>query len=294
MNRRQVAGVLSAWALAFGIGFGTGYVTNEPAPPKPRVSLTQAPTPTAGFPREAAVRPEGYAPSKPPASLHLGTSAPRIRISNSGLSLIEGFEGFSSCPYWDPFGRVWTRGFGETDFGGNFGGRCITHTQGQNNLRGKVESEYQWAVRALGVNFNQNQIDALDSFIWNLGAGIFQGTLRYDLQHRLFFAASRVMLQYDHAGGQVLEGLRIRRVREVTLFLKPVPHPLTHQQVVTKERHELREDKRHRQEIRVLLTKHRCRTVHGPLAYKSCPTWGHEGRVANARIRMLEGALGHK
>lgn len=292
MNRRQIVSTLAALVIGFGAGAGTVSVTNRPTSPKPRATLVQPPASTPGFPRETSVRPEGYAPAKPPASVHLGGSAPSIRVSNSGLNLIEGFEGFSSCPYWDPFGHVWTRGFGETDFGGNFGGRCITRTQGQNNLRNKVESEYQWAVRALGVNFNQNQVDALDSFVWNLGAGIFQGTLRFDLQHRLFFSASRIMLEYDHAGGQVLEGLRIRREKEVTLFLKPVPHHETPQQRQARERHELREEKRHRQEIRILLTQHRCRIVHGPQAYRACPAWGHEGRVDNKRIRALEAALG--
>jgi hypothetical protein len=28
--------------------------------------------------------------------------------------MIEPFEGFRSRPYWDPYGRVWTQGFGET------------------------------------------------------------------------------------------------------------------------------------------------------------------------------------
>lgn len=291
MNKSQILAIVTASAIAFGTGYGTGAVTNQPSVPKPRVVFSQPPTPTPGFPREASVRPEGYASATPPVSLRLGQLAPRIHISNSGLNLIEGFEGFSSCPYWDPFGRVWTRGFGETDFGGNFGGRCITRSQGQTNLRNKVESEYQWAVRALGVKFNQNQVDALDSFIWNLGAGIFQGTLRYDLQHRQFYAATRVMLQYDHAGGQVLEGLRIRREKEVALFLKPVPHRVTHQQIEVRERRELVVAKRYRAELRVLLTKHRCRVVHGPRAYRACPTWGHEGRIVNQRIRALEAKL---
>lgn len=291
MNRRQVVGALAALLIVFGAGAGTASVTNQSASLGTRVVIAQPPALTLGFPREAVLRPEGYAPAPPPVSLRLGALAPKLHISNNGLTLIEGFEGFSSCPYWDPFGRVWTRGFGETDFGGNFGGRCITRSQGQSNLRNKIESEYQWAVRALGVNFNQNQVDALDSFIWNLGAGIFQGTLRYDLEHSRFYAASQIMLQYDHAGGQVLRGLRIRRHEEVALFLKPVPHHATRQQIEAKERRELATDKRYRAALRVLLTMHHCRTVHGSKANRSCPTWGHEGRIVNQHIRALEAAL---
>lgn len=286
MNKGNIAAVLAAFIIGIGGGIGATLTTNNSTSPKAKTTLVQTPRPIPGFPREASIHPEGYSPASPPALLHRGISRLSIHISNNGLNMIEGFEGFSSCPYWDPYGAVWTRGFGETDFSGNFGGNCISRTQGQNNLRSKVESEYQWSVRQLGVNFNQNQVDALDSFIWNLGAGIFQGSLRYDLQHRQFYAATRLMLLYDHAGGQILEGLRIRREREVALFLKPVIS--TRQQIEAKKRRELAKAKKYRAEIRILLTVHRCRVIHGSRAYKACPTWGYEGRIVNKRIHLLE------
>lgn len=289
MKKGDIAAVLVAFIIGIGGGVGATLTTNNSTNLKPKTTLVQPPRPTPGFPRESSVHPEGYTPSSPPFLLSPRLSQSNIHISNKGLALIEGFEGFSSCPYWDPYGSVWTRGFGETDFGGNFSGRCISRVQGQSNLRNKVESEYQWAVRQLGVNFNQNQVDALDSFIWNLGAGIFQGTLRYDLQHRQFYAATRIMLLYDHAGGQVLEGLRIRREREVALFLKVVsPIP---QQIVTKKHQELVAAKKYRAELRVLLTTHRCRIIHGSQAYKACPTWGYEGKTINKKIRAFEKSL---
>src|SRR5437763_14613455 len=140
-----------------------------------------------------------------------------MHVSQRGLALIEGFEGWSSAPYWDRYGGVWTRGYGETE-GISGSSRRITRAQGEANLRRRLELYYEPAIRALGVELSQNQWDALCSFAWNLGPGIFRGTLRAALQARRFDEAARLMLAYDHAGGVVLEGLRRRRQAEAELF----------------------------------------------------------------------------
>jgi GH24 family phage-related lysozyme (muramidase) len=144
-----------------------------------------------------------------------------MHISARGLALIEGFEGFSSTPYWDPFGNVWTRGYGETE-GISQTSPAISRAQAEENLRWRIEHRYEWALRGLNVPLNQNQWDALCSFAWNLGAGIFTGNLRAALQRREWLVASRIMLQYVHAGGVVLPGLVRRRQAEMRLFLTPV------------------------------------------------------------------------
>jgi lysozyme len=145
-----------------------------------------------------------------------------MHISNKGLELIEQFEGWSSRPYWDSYGKVWTRGYGETE---NISSNspAISRAQGQANLKRLIEQRYEWAIRDLGVSFSQNEWDALCSFVWNLGAGIFTGSLRSNLQARHFTAAAAEMLQYDHAGGVVLLGLERRRKEEVRLFLQSSP-----------------------------------------------------------------------
>lgn len=133
--------------------------------------------------------------------------------------MIEAFEGWSSHPYWDAYGGVWTRGYGETE-GIHQGSPSISRTQGEANLKRLVEQRYEWALRSLNVPLSQNQWDALCSFVWNLGAGIFQGTALGDhLRKKEWGAAANSMLQYDHAGGQRLAGLTRRRHMEVTLFL---------------------------------------------------------------------------
>jgi lysozyme len=200
-------------------------------------------------------------------------------ISVRGLHLIEGFEGFGSCPYWDPYGRVWTRGYGETEgIGGN--SPCVSRAQGENNLRYLVEARYEWALRGLGVSLNQNQWDALCSFVWNLGAGIFTGGLRADLQSRQFYAASRIMLQYDHAGGQVLEGLRRRRQEEMALFLTPIAEP-------SKRKHSRAYLLHTRAALRADLTRRHCRVKpYGRGKYHGlCKHWKALGNQINAELK---------
>lgn len=194
--RRRIGLVLAAVACSLVIGCGS-----------------------SGFqPPESSARPDGYKGASPPITRTLSGSS--IHIDQAGLSLIERFEGWSSCVYWDGYGHVYTRGYGETE-GIHSGSPCISRTQGEANLGYRIERFYQWAVRGLGVSLNHHQIDALDSFAWNLGAGIFTGSLRYDLQHGRFYDASLIMLRYDHAGGVRLPGLTTRRQLEAALLLKP-------------------------------------------------------------------------
>jgi|ERR1019366_1635593 lysozyme len=148
-----------------------------------------------------------------------------MQISNKGINLIANFEGFSSCPYWDSYGSVWTRGYGEA--GGRISGNspCITRQQGQENLRSLVNNDYGRAVNDLGVTLNQNQFDALCSFTYNLGAGSMQWNVGRSLREKKYNQAAEEMLQYDRAGGVILAGLVTRRRAEVNLFRTPAGPP---------------------------------------------------------------------
>jgi lysozyme len=276
-------------ALLIWLLFGGG----EPSPSSSKSVQTlgvKGPTELAGtriiVPPQSSITPEGAKPQAPPVSLPRATLGEK-HIDAAGLRLIGGFEGFESCPYWDPYGHVWTRGYGETE-GVGPNSPCLSRSEGLTRLQSLVESRYEWALRALGVALNQHQWDALCSFVWNLGAGIFEGTtVGADLRARAFFAASRQMLAYDHAGGVVLAGLRTRREAEVRLFLEPEskPKPPSYAQLKA----ELYRDYRQRAKLRTLLTDHRCRTGHAkPTRYqRTCSIWLKQGAATNRAIRAL-------
>ena len=148
-------------------------------------------------------------------------------MNAAGLNLVGGFEGFSSCPYRDVVG-VWTIGYGITSGSGFFVGpftRCESRAAGLAQLASLIRRDYEPAVHAVSHTFGQNAVNALTSFDFNLGAGIFTGTLRSDLARHDYWAAGNIMLSYDHAGGHVITGLRTRRIAEVRLLRTPDAKP---------------------------------------------------------------------
>lgn len=147
-----------------------------------------------------------------------------MNISSHGLALIESFEGYSYNAYWDSYGRVWTVGYGETQGVGS--GSTMTRAQAQADLERRVASEYEPAIKNLGVPLNQNQFDALCSFVWNLGPGSMSWDVGRYLRAHEYQRAADAMLEYDRAGGVVLAGLVRRRQAERALFLTaPKPDP---------------------------------------------------------------------
>jgi len=232
-----------------------------PIPPIPRFVEPQS-----------SYTPEGARPQAPPK---LVTLVPGEKtIDTQGLHLIEGFEGFSSCPYQDVTG-VWTIGYGEAYV--SAGTPCESRATAEAKLRYQVVRNYEWAVHAVSRTFGQHAVDALDSFAYNLGAGIFYGTLRADLARHAYFAAGQIMLQYDRAGGQVLPGLAERRRIEVRLLRTPdpsPPKPLTPAQRKAIE-HQINE-------LRVDIRKHACTTkpYYGRGRYHAlCKHWIAEGNA---------------
>jgi len=148
-----------------------------------------------------------------------------MHISEAGLKLIEEFEGFRAERYDDSVG-VPTIGFGTTAGAGVVDPlpETCTEAEAENWLKEYVERDVEPAIDAIGAELNQSQFDALCSFAYNLGAGIFKESpnLEAELRGKDWEAAGNNMLGYDHAGGVVLEGLKTRREKEVALFDEPV------------------------------------------------------------------------
>ena len=155
-------------------------------------------------------------------------------ISETGINLIAEFEGLYTKAYLCP-ASVWTIGIGET---GKFAltgatikqGLVVTTQQAKDSFRIAIQ-RYENAVNNLGINFNQNQYDALVSFCYNLGAGIFTGNLLTALKKKDWKSATSQMLLYNKARVNgvltVLNGLDRRRKAEVKLFNTPVTNSPT-------------------------------------------------------------------
>ena len=149
-----------------------------------------------------------------------------MKISNVGLDLIKSFEGCQLKAYKCPAG-VWTIGWGTTEPVNGVRphqGMVITQAQADRLLIEHLQA-YENAVNRLSVPLNQNQFDALVSFCYNLGTGIFKGSLENAIKNRNWSNVAAQMLLYNKAriDGKLteLKGLTRRRQAESELFLKP-------------------------------------------------------------------------
>ncbi|WP_410495002.1 lysozyme [Cellulosilyticum sp. ST5] len=148
-----------------------------------------------------------------------------LKISQTGINLIKQFEGCQLKAYKCPAG-VWTIGWGTTEpINGvkPHQGMVITQAQADSLLVNHLKA-YEDAVNKLGTNFNQNQFDALVSFCYNLGTGIFKGNLLKAIKEEYWSNVASQMLLYNKArvNGALteLKGLTRRRQAESELFLK--------------------------------------------------------------------------
>lgn len=146
-----------------------------------------------------------------------------MTISDEGIELIKAFEGFRGKAYRDAVG-VWTIGYGHTksvepdDF--------IDDSTATLLLRNDVQEAERTVVRFAsdnGLKFNQNQFDALVSFVFNVGSGNFlASTMAIYLRQKNFNAAAQQFGKWVKGNGnEVLPGLVTRRTKEMNLFLTP-------------------------------------------------------------------------
>lgn len=144
-------------------------------------------------------------------------------VSKKGLAEIAGSEGFRSKAYWDPFGHVWTIGYGETR--GVRAGQTTTRAAALKKLIARVNRDYLAPVLRFchdeGFRPKQGEADAFASLAYNVGPGVFR---RGEKMGDAVASGDRrriadTFLAYDHAGGQRLLGLTLRRRRERRMFI---------------------------------------------------------------------------
>ena len=170
------------------------------------------------------------------SELDAGAAAgrPERTVSDAGIDLIKSFEGFRAQMYNDPVGHC-TIGYGTLLHTGNCDGRPaeqpyasgIDEARASELLRQRV-AEFQQVVNdGVSVPLNQNQNDALVSFVYNIGGAAFgSSTLLRVLNEGKYDQVPVEMRKWTKArkDGQVVElpGLVKRRAAEGELFTKPV------------------------------------------------------------------------
>lgn len=147
------------------------------------------------------------------------------KISDKCLKLVKEFEGCRLTAYRDEVG-VWTIGYGITNSDFKITkkiirkGMKISKATAEKWLEESLNKKYLPLVLEYDkqYNWNQNELDALVSFCYNIGS-IKQ--LTADGTRSKTVVASKI-LQYNKAGGKVYRGLTRRRKAERELFLAKV------------------------------------------------------------------------
>lgn len=144
-------------------------------------------------------------------------------ISERGLLLIAKFEGMKTRAYPDPKtgGAPWTIGCGRT--AGVKPGDVCTEEEALEWLREDAVDAETCIEENIDVPLNQNQRDALISFVYNLGChAVKNSTLFHLLNSGKYDAAAQQFLRWVSPGSAVEKGLLRRRTAEMKLFLEAV------------------------------------------------------------------------
>lgn len=147
-----------------------------------------------------------------------------MKISSNGIELIKQFEGLSLVPYLCP-ANIPTIGWGNTFYENmkkvTLQDEPITRERADSLFNFLVTTNYVNVVnRLVIVDINQNQFDALVSFVYNIGSGNFEkSTLLKKVNQSDFIGASLEFEKWNKANGKILNGLTKRRLAEKELFL---------------------------------------------------------------------------
>lgn len=144
-------------------------------------------------------------------------------ISENGFKLIRESEGFKDKAYLDT-GGVWTIGYGTIRYpNGNpvKKGDTCTKEQAEEYLKNDVK----WVEKCLDTlittkKLNQNQFDALASFVYNVGEKQFATSTLLNLINKgNFQGASSQFSRWVYDNGKRIQGLVNRRKIEKDLFM---------------------------------------------------------------------------
>ena len=139
-----------------------------------------------------------------------------MNISNTGIDLIKHFEGCETEAYLCPAG-VPTIGYGHIK--GVQMGDVITEAQAHEMLVEELDEYESYINDLVTVSLNQNQFDAMVSWVYNLGGGNLRAsTLLKVLNSGDYSGVPEQIMRWNKAGGRVLEGLTRRRQAEADLF----------------------------------------------------------------------------
>ena len=139
-----------------------------------------------------------------------------MNISKEGLSLIKKFEGCELEAYLCTAG-VWTIGYGHTKDVKE--GDKINKDEADYLLQEEMIEYESYINDFVEVPLEQNQFDALCSWVYNLGpTNLKNSTMLRVLNEEKYADVPQEIKRWNKAGGEVLDGLIKRREAEAKMF----------------------------------------------------------------------------
>lgn len=170
------------------------------------------PSPPVSVPGKAAPIP----PAEKPASAPSPESPEGPPVDEALVAAVKEFEGFSAKAYGDY--KQYSIGYGTKASSPN---EVIDKPEADRRLRAELAVAAR-SVEAFAPNAPKGVKQALIDLTYNAGPIWQRGELGKLVQAGSYEDAKAHVLQYNHAGGQVNEGLTRRRHAEITWF----DHPL--------------------------------------------------------------------
>ena len=141
-----------------------------------------------------------------------------MKVSQDCIDLVKFFEGFEPKAYLCP-ANVWTIGYGRTKNVKE--GDELTEPQAERDLFEELDEFAEQVLNSVKVDLEQNELDALTSWTYNLGVGNLQSsTLLKKLNSGDKNSVPSEMIRWNKAAGKVLAGLTRRREAEAKLWAK--------------------------------------------------------------------------
>ena len=146
------------------------------------------------------------------------SSSNNLTTSPAATNIIKQSEGFSSKAYWDK--SQWSIGYGTK----SSKGATISQDSALQELGHNLNYAAEQVMKYVKVPLSQSQLDALSSFVYNMGPGSLQtSTLLKYLNKGNYQAAADELLKWNkqitNGVKKVLPGLTKRRQLERALFL---------------------------------------------------------------------------
>ena len=145
-----------------------------------------------------------------------------MKISNKGTDLIKFFEGFKGMAYKPyPTETYYTIGYGH--YSSNVAkGDLISKSEAENLLKNDlipIELKLNKLIENGEISVNQNEFDALCSFIFNVGLGAFEkSTMLKKLKLKDNESVAYEFPKWVYVSGVQSKGLSNRRTAESKLF----------------------------------------------------------------------------